>query len=162
METGIQYGKLEELLCVRIPTYFKKIKSSQFRGLASTSSRKQQDLLQPAICYLEEALAAAESKNFTFDVLVDTQSSLGMIYEIQGDSRTAIDYFMCALWLLHKPFKSGGSLTKGYDLNTQVAFNLYRLGASYGKLGDKERMQDAYDRAECFREGDIFIAAMRA
>ena len=50
-------------------------------------------------------------------------------------------------------------LPKNYDLNTQVAKNLYRLGAAYGKLGHKERMHETYDRAECFREGDIFIAA---
>eukprot|EP00977_Amphora_coffeiformis_P025134 scaffold18373_cov154-Amphora_coffeaeformis.AAC.1 len=162
LETGLHYGKLEELLCVRIPMYFKKIKSSQFHGLASASTRKQKDLLRPAICYLDDALAAAESKDFNFEMLVDIQSSLGMIYDIQGDSRTAIDYFMSALWLLHKPFKSRGCFAKGYDLNTQVAINLYRLGACYGKLGDIERMQEAFDRAECFREGDIFIAAVRA
>jgi len=162
LETGLHYGKLEELLCVRIPMYFKKIKSAQFHGLASASSRRQQDLLRPAICYLDEALAATESKDFNFEMLVDIQSTLGMIYELQGDCRTAIDYFMSALWLLHKPFKSRGCFAKGYDLNTHVAINLYRLGACYGKLGDRERMQEAYDRAECFREGDIFIAAMRA
>lgn len=161
LDTGLHYRKLEELLCVRIPSYFKKIKSAQFLGLAERSSRRQLELLKPAICYLENALAAPESKDFSFDVMVDVQSTLGLMYEMQGDSQTAIDYYMTALWLLHKPFKSGASVSKGYDLNTQVAINLYRLGASYGKLGDTGRMHAAYDRAEWFREGDIFIAMVR-
>ena len=164
LDTGLHYGRLEDLLCVRIPVHFKKIKWAQFLGLADRSSRRQQDLLQHAICYMEDALAASESKEFSFETLVEIHSSLGIIYELQGDSQTAIDYYMTALWLLHKPFKSksGGSCTsKGYDLNTQVAINLHRLGTSYGKLGDRERMQEAYDRAEWFREGDIFIAALK-
>lgn len=162
LDTGLHYGRLEELLCVRIPVHFKKIKSAQFLGLADKSPRRQQDLLQSAICYLEDALAANESKEFSFETLVEIHSSLGIIYELQGDSQTAIDYYMTALWLLHKPFKSGAAYSNvGYDLNTQVAINLYRLGASYGKLGDRERMQGAYDRAEWFREGDIFIAALK-
>lgn len=161
LETTLHYGKLEELLVTRIPRYFKKIKSSQFIGLSEMKSRRRLDMLKPAICYLEDALAAPESKAFPFDVLVDVHSSLGIMYDMEGDVQTAIDYYMSALWLLHKAFKSGGTATKGYDLNHQVAVNLCRLGNSYGKLGDQERMQEAYDRSEWFREGDIFIATLK-
>ena len=160
LDTSLHYGKLEDLLCSRIPHYFVKIKSAKFRGLAEKSLRRQHDLTQPIICYLEDSLAASESKEFAFDVLVDIHSSLGILYEQQGNSQSALDYYLSALWLLHKPFKNrAATVPKGYDLNTQVAINLYRLGAAYGKLGQIERMQEAYDRAECFREGDIFIAA---
>ena len=160
LDTSLHYGKLEELLCVRIPSYSSKIKSVRFRGLADKSSRRKQDLTQPIICFLEDTLASSESKEFSFEVLVDIHSFLGVLYELQGDSQSAIDYFMSALWLLHKPFKSRATtLSKGYDLNTHVAINLYRLGAAYGKLGHMERMHETYDRAEFFREGDIFIAA---
>lgn len=110
---------------------------------------------------MEDALAAAESGSFSFEELVDIHSYLGLIYDNHGDYKTAINYYMIALWLLHKPFKSSAPLLKGYDWNNQVAICLYRLGNSYGHLGDMERMQESYDRAECFREGDIFIAAVR-
>lgn len=175
LDTSFNLHKFEELLCVRIPVHFRKIKSAQFLGLAQTvgnnnsrnnddgsSSHRHHELLERAIGYLGDALAAPESRHFSLDELVDIHSYLGLIYEQHDDFKTAIDYFMTALWLLHKPFKSGGaSLPKGYDLNAQVAICLYRLGNLYGRIGDTERMMEAHDRAEWFREGDIFIAAVR-
>ena len=131
--------------------------------MAECSPNRKQSLHEPALCYLEGALAATESKDFSFDVLVDIHSTLGLLYDLRGNPQTAVDYYMTALWLLHKPFKRGGrggSFFKGYDLNTHVAINLHRLGTCYGKLGQKERMQDLYDRAECFLDGDIFISAL--
>jgi hypothetical protein len=165
LDTSLNLQRLEELLCERIPKQFPATRASagqRFRGIAQQTRLKDHDR-SDIICFLEDCLSAPESANFSFAVKVDIHASLGLVYELRKDSGAAINYFMTALWLLHRPFKSGSMMSsKDYDLNTQVATNLYRLGACYGRLGDVTRMNEAFDRAEWFREGDIFIAVVRA
>jgi hypothetical protein len=107
-------------------------------------------------------------------LLADLHSSIGLIREIHGNTRAAIDSYIKALWILHRrqprqpsslletdhhdhdhndngddALVLGSAAAATANLN-QMAVIMYRMANAHGRMGNYDQMQELMQLAQSF------------
>jgi hypothetical protein len=153
--TSLNVEHLENLVCRSIPLHTGDMGGLRFQGLAKrfadfkfqpSCSPCSQELEQVAD-WLGDFLDSTNSRRLPVASLSEVHSFIGKIREDGRNYQAATRSFVAALWMLSQQ-------TPAELSEEQLAITLYRLGSSYGRIGDHVQMKATLKRAFALLEGE--------
>ena len=139
METGLNHGALEQMLCRTIPEVTGNTSGLQFRGIATRCWENKHDskeeLLAVVDC-LSDFLDDPSSQHLSAAILSDIHSFIGLIRHLNSEFRASQRAYVSAAWIAQHVVEK-----------KQLAASLYRLGTSFGKTGNHHQMMSTLEKA---------------